>query len=462
MSAYREIKDRVEERYSRFDQLQRQAVEAILDEWSSAGDEVFILPVVDGPPGTGKTSVGTMAVANYLLENREGGITYLCYTHFATDVAQGSLRGLGFGFRQVARLTPNPVERDLRRGVIGSSYDPWSGSYLEGLSANERRYLQEVQVLLCTLHGSGRALESMRRKQETRIIVDEFSQVNPPIFFMTLQRLRRFNLNPLGYALLGDPLQLPVVTTQPLLQPNIADYIRRLRPTYHAHELEFQFRMHNDICEAVNSLRRALNAGFYLRSSDSVRDRDLTSDPFNFRWREVSSGEEVSREIFDPQHALVIVDTSNLGREEVTVGGSKRNRDEAGLAARIAIEFNRSFQTEDGIHLTPMVLTPYSGQVREIRNMLPPDLQECCTTIYRSQGREYPCVIVSFVWNNPAGFIGFLEDFRLRAQTYVACSRAQAKLVVLMSRHCFIDVGGHADFVELYNTRTAHLVRARA
>jgi hypothetical protein len=463
MSNEAAIRDRVEDRFNRFDQRQQQAVNAILDEWSEAGNNAFVLPVVDGPPGTGKTSVGTLAVAHQLLENRETRIAYLCYTHFAADVAQESLRRFGFDARRIVRLTSNPLDMDTRRGVLGCSYDPWTNSYMDGLSDNSRRYLQQVQLLLCTLHGSGRAMEALSGSQDVRIIVDEFSQVSPPIFFATMQKVRKQSLNPSGYALLGDPLQLPVVTTQPLLQPNIADYIRRLRPNYRAHELELQFRMHDEICQAINSLRRALNAGFYLRTGPTVMNRDLTSDSENlgFEWRR-SETDDWMNEILDPSHPLVIVDTSNLRQEEVAPGGSKRNSEEAGLAARIAIGFSRHFRNREGTHLVPMILTPYAGQVREIRNALPPDLQESCATIYSAQGREYPCVIISFVWNNPSGFVGFLEDFRLRAQTYVACSRAQAKLVVLMSKRCFVDVGGHVDFIALYNTPTAHHVEARS
>jgi hypothetical protein len=462
MSSEQAIRDRVSDRLDSFDIRQRNAVDSILDEWSQAGDDAFVLPVVDGPPGTGKTSVGTLAVANELLENRDTRVAYFCYTNFAADVAQSALSRFGFETRRIARLTSNPLERDLRRGVLGMSYDPWSGSYLQGLSDNDRRYLQQAQLLLCTLHGSGRVMETLRDSPDVRVIIDEFSQVSPPMFFATMNKMRKPQINPSGYALLGDPLQLPVVTTQPLLQPNIADYIRRLRPTYRAHELDLQFRMHDDICQAVNSLRRALNANFYLRSADVVADRILTTDAENLGYSYDRAGVDDSvEEIIDPTHPLVIVDTSALDQEQTAAGGSKRNEAEARLAARIATELNRRFQTRDGRHLIPMTLTPYSGQVREIRNALPEELRESCSTIYSSQGKEYPCVIVSFVWNNPNGFIGFLEDMRLRAQTYVACSRAQAKLVVLMSRRCFVDVGGHADFIELFNTRNAYHVEAR-
>ena len=67
-------------------------------------------------------------------------------------------------------------------------------------------------------------------------------------------------------------------------------------------------------------------------------------------------------------------------------------------------------------------------------------------TIYKAQGREYPFVIVSFARKNPIQTIGFLAEPELRAQTYVACSRAMAKLVLLFS---FSTFQGYPDYATL-------------
>jgi hypothetical protein len=50
---------------------------------------------------------------------------------------------------------------------------------------------------------------------------------------------------------------------------------------------------------------------------------------------------------------------------------------------------------------------------------------------------------VSFARKNPGRWIGFLGEPQLRAQTYVACSRAMAKLIVLFS---FSTFRGHTDY----------------
>lgn len=433
-----------------FDANQRRAVDAILDRWNASGDEEFVFPIVDGPPGTGKTSVGTVAAAKYLLENRRGKIVYLCYTNFAAANAQEKLYEIGLSENQVIRLHSNPKVKDWASGVVGCTSD------LTNLSHNEQRRLGNCRVVLCTLHGSRRALRI--RGGRPRIIIDEFSQVSPSMFFATLRRVRTEKRFADGYALLGDPKQLPIISTQPLLKPNIGLFIMR-RKSYQPHELKVQHRMHRDICEAVNSLRSALNA-YPIETPKNVQDRDLEDPFFGFSWDEQAVSDEELRDIVDPQYPLVIVDTDGLGgTEKRTFGGSIKNVAEAGLAVEIAKAIYNSYKTDNGKHLKPMILSPYSAQVGEIRRQLFNErgLKKSCTTIYRAQGREYPCVILSFVRNNPQGFIGFLAEPSLRAQTYVACSRAQGKLIVLLSRQTFVG-HGHLDFEYLDGTKSAHKV----
>lgn len=104
---------------------------------------------------------------------------------------------------------------------------------------------------------------------------------------------------------------------------------------------------------------------------------------------------------------------------------------------------HRSFVNRDASeHLKPVILSPYSAQVGLMKELLAgTPLQEKCLTIYQSQGREYPCVIVSFVRKNSHGIIGFLDLPQLRPQTYVACSRAMSKLIILLSKQTFYERG---------------------
>lgn len=441
------IKDKVQGLISKFDGMQRGALNAMLKSWDIDGPDKYVFPIIDGPPGTGKTTIGTAAAAEYLLNNPRANILYMCYTNFAAERAQEKLYEFGFGPNQVARLTSNPNDTGKKPGVVGLRWD------FSNISYDNIRKLRSCPILLCTLHRA-RVISERLRSSQMRVVVDEFSQVNAPMFFSTVQRINK--LNPGGFALLGDPRQLPVITTQNTLSPNICSFITGIK-SYTPHGLKLQHRMHDGICAAVNSLRKALVAPYDLESADHVKDRNLTL--LGYEWNEREAPPEL-REILYPQHPFVIVDTDGLGgTEEQIVGGSTRNIAEAKYAVKLANAFYNCYRMRTGERLQPMILSPYSAQVMEIFKNLPPYLQGWCTTIFRSQGREYPCVIVSFVRNNPNNFIGFLKEPELRAQMYVACSRPQAKLVVLLSRSTFLG-GGYTDFDYLCDTHGAHLVKA--
>lgn len=432
--------DQIERVVSSFDHRQKKAVKGILDD--SIAEDGFVFPIIDGPPGTGKTTVGTAAAAEYLRENPTGHVLYTCYTHFAAEQAKRILEEkFHFPPQNAIRLTPGS-RKYWDKGVIGCRAD------LSDLSRNELSMLRECPILLCTLYGSNRAKAA--RRARCKMIVDEFSQIDPAIFFMTMNRVK--SINPSGFALLGDPLQLPVVTTQSILRPNIGQFIRARKP-HSPHQLILQHRMHPNICAAINAMRREAFFTHEVQTSKEVMHQDMELLGYKWRKNEVDSK---YRNILDPANPLVIVNTDTLdGVDEQSEGGSWKYVAEAKLAADLVKNAHRSYIKDNGENLMPVVLSPYNAQIYEISTLLGNRFKECCNTIYKSQGREFPLVIVSFVRKNPRGFIGFLADTKLRAQGYVACSRAQAKLIVLLSRETFIGKG-HLIFEALCNTKEAY------
>jgi superfamily I DNA and/or RNA helicase len=212
--------------------------------------------------------------------------------------------------------------------------------------------------------------------------------------------------------------------------------------------------MHKDICEAVNQLRAVAQA-HPIQTAPEVMNKDLLALDYSWNRSKVPTG---LADILDPSKPLVIVNTDKCGNEERLFGGSVKNINEAKLAVRIATSLHESYTDSTGRKLEPCVLSPYSAQIGEIRQQLPQALEGNCITVYRAQGREYPCVIISFVRNNDGGFIGFLgSENEFKEQTYVGCSRAQGKLIVLMSFRTFLN-RGHTEFEALRKTKTAHIV----
>jgi len=440
------------QRIQRLNSAQRESVEAILQSWDApAGD--FVFPIVEGPPGTGKTRVGVLASARYREENRRPQVAYLCYTHFAADKALEGFIELGFTPDDVLRVVDHWRSRFYQNFRYSNYYIAYNK--VEELTRAQRDRLRRVPILITTLHGSGKILKEIQTRP--LIVVDEFSQCPPTLFFSTLSKIRSRSPGPSGYTLLGDPNQLPVITSQPYLRPNIGTFILSRNNEYQPYQLTYQYRMHSSICQVVNALRDALNASYHLQTHGYAQGRTLTR--LGYVWnRDCPSDFE---QILDPNNACIIINTDNLpGMDDVSLGGSKYFSAEARLAARLADMMYQSYVKQNGEHLLSTILSPYTAQNGMIKGYLQnPSLKEQCITIYQAQGREYPCVVISFARKNPSGWIGFLGEPELRAQTYVACSRAMAKLIILLSFDTFVG-RGYTDFDYLVERGGALIVNA--
>jgi hypothetical protein len=441
-----EIEERIDELERRLNREQRVAAESILI--NPIQRDEFLLPMTDGPPGTGKTTVGVYASIRCILEGLAQGVLYVAPTNFAVAQAKRAFERLGVPPRDAIWLNPRERRKDWHSGVIGTRWD------LSDLTPNDFRRLRRAPIIVCTPYMLGRIKKGHLRPSNINVLVDEFSQVDPALFFMIVRNTGAdSNWYPRrGYALLGDPLQLPVVTTQEELLENVVEFIMsRHTIAGGLNELIVQYRMHQEICNAVNRMREELS---FLRESARlqpdrlIRYRNL-EERLGYIWMEnrIRSGQcfdsETLREILDPSHTFVVVNTDRLPRadyEERSFTGSIKNNTEAQAAVDIAVAAYESYVRKNE-HLKPTIISPYNAQVNEIKRRCRErgfiEDNDTVITAYRSQGREYPFVVVSLVRRNRLRRIGFLEDEKLRAQVYVACSRAQAKLVVLMSEATF-------------------------
>jgi len=428
-------------------QYQREAVDILQEE--SMQPDCFLLPTVEGPPGTGKTLTGAAAVAKKLVTLCELGVggryIVLCFTHTACLQFKRALERIGIEKQDAVYLTPYSKDTNFEEGIVGCPPN------LGGLQMGVIRWLGNRPVLITTLLGVIRATHAFKGKR-VYLMIDEFSQVNAADFFACIRETR--DLRPYQFSLLGDPLQLPVVTTQTHLRPNICTFLNPKSRGTSTIGLRIQYRMHRDICAAVNEMRKIFGE-FPLVSDPSVEFRTLPELGYSYR----PPREKNMREILDPNCPLILIDTSPLGYED-----RSRKRPifpgEATFAARIAVEAAKSYK-KDGQPLIARILTPYIAQRDAIASRLPQNLSRKVTTIHKAQGAEYPLVIISFVRSNEQRFVGFLEDGLLAEQVYVGCSRAQAKLIVLMSFDTFIG-GGHRMFQALGRAPSARILSARS
>jgi hypothetical protein len=461
------VRNRIEELKNTLNKGQINAIESILED--PLQEDSFLLPIVDGPPGTGKTTVGAYASVRGILEGIVQGIIYVVPTNFAAWQAKKAFENLSVPQRDVIWLNPRTNVKNWDTGVVGVKWD------LSDLGPNDIRRLRNTPIIICTPYMLGRIRRGCLRSSNIKVVIDEFSQIDPAVFFMTLSRISiggERNVRG-GYTLLGDPLQLPVVTTQQELMENVIEFLK----SYHAidggfNALTLQYRMHEEICNAVNRMRKELSYWYDsipLEPADNnIRHRDLRSLGYKYMEEKVPNGSILTsrelKEILEPTYTFVIINTDKLPRsnaEERTKSGSLRNITEAEAVIDIAIAAHQSYQAQDR-QLTPTIISPYSAQINEIKERLRKRYSDYygvfesnIITAYSSQGREYPMVIVSLVRSNPWRRIGFLEDEKLRAQVYVACSRAQAKLIVLMSKNTFGGKPLYEELVKVEGSRHA-------
>lgn len=288
--------------------------------------------------------------------------------------------------------------------------------------------LDDARVICATLTGLDDWV--LGRRRFDLAVLDEACQSTEPASWVPLLRCDKV-------VLAGDPCQLPPT----ILSPEAANkglsisLMERVMSTLGpdvSRLLTVQYRMHAAIMGFSS-------AEFYrneLVAADSVVSHRLcdlpgvTADPLT-------------------ETPVTFVDTAGAGydEQEEEDTDSRLNPQEAGLAARYVRRLlDAGVRTED-----IAVITPYAGQVRRLRELLPvPGLE--IDSVDGFQGREKEAVVISLVRSNPAGEIGFLADVR---RTNVALTRARRKLVVVGDS---ATLAGHPFYARMLE----HFERAEA
>lgn len=290
------------------------------------------------------------------------------------------------------------------------------------------RVLDDARVICATLTGLDDWV--LGRRRFDLAVLDEACQSTEPASWVPLLRCDKV-------VLAGDPCQLPPT----ILSPEAANkglsisLMERVMSTLGpdvSRLLTVQYRMHAAIMGFSS-------AEFYrneLVAADSVVSHRLcdlpgvTADPLT-------------------ETPVTFVDTAGAGydEQEEEDTDSRLNPQEAGLAARYVRRLlDAGVRAED-----IAVITPYAGQVRRLRELLPvPGLE--IDSVDGFQGREKEAVVISLVRSNPAGEIGFLADVR---RTNVALTRARRKLVVVGDS---ATLAGHPFYARMLE----HFERAEA
>ena len=437
-----EVAINLDSRLSTLNPHQRAAVEECA---GTAGVNVNVQTVVDGPPGTGKTTVCAFAALEYLRANchelQSRHVIILSYTNTSADRCLQSVAELGGSPNLVLRLMPRASRPPL--GVDGRYYLRFDSE--AELTHEEQQRLRSARILLTTTYAANRAFKVTRRPL---LVFDEVSQISMGNYLGILGEGRRSGRDIDRIALVGDPAQLPVVTSQGSLETNAASFLQAHLPNLRAHQLVLQYRMHPMICAVVNKARDALGC-FPLETADVAKERTL---------KEVY-GEPMTVErsawavpIVEPSCPVVAVDTDGLPGAEERAGTSWQYQAEAEASVAIGRLLAGAYKNLDLV-----LVSPYTLQRETMQAVCRDELR--CLSVHESQGQEYDCVILSLTRRNDGHKVGFLGE--MLPLSYVAFSRARCKLILLFSFSTFMGSNFPQEIVDfLVNDRAVAKVRA--
>lgn len=401
------------------------------------------IAVIHGPPGTGKTTTvievirqavargekvlacaaSNMAVDNLLerlvragerairighparvmAELQEHTLDLLVDAHPDVAIARKLIRDAEKLQDKAARFTrakPLPGARQQMRAEARELF-----ADARRIEAQIAEHLLDSATIVCaTLTGVDSQVLGAR--EFDLVVIDEVAQAIEPACWIPLLRAGRI-------VLAGDHCQLPptIVSNQAAREGLAISLMERLLKdlgTGISRRLTTQYRMHDAIMGFSSE-------AFYestLVADESVVGHLLTDIP-NVQPVPLTS------------HPLSFIDTAGAGYDEELEpeGESRRNPQEGELVARQV-----QLLIEAGISPRDIaVITPYSAQVRLLRDKIDSDGLEI-DTVDGFQGREKEAVVISLVRSNATNEIGFLADTR---RMNVALTRARRKLIVI-------------------------------
>ena len=392
--------------------------------------------MIQGPPGTGKTHTAVRILENWSILDT-GTVLAVADSNVAVDnLLEGLLER---GVRAVRLGQPVKVRENLRNATMDARMESHelNRDLVEEIERNEKLsrrikgmrgrkekglahrdlttrwkqvkrlerqirddILDRAQVLCCTCIGSGHELLDGRRF--SRVLIDEATQATEPATLVPIVKGAR------QVVLVGDHKQLPptVISRRAENGGLSRSLFERLvdmgiKPLL----LSTQYRMHPSISEFPNS-------HFYGGMLEDGVDESEREAPPGMLWPD-----------WDSPLAFLPIDGDELLSPD---GASKENAAEASWVVKILI----GFVDDGGLELTDIgIVTPYAGQVRAIRDMLPESMQGIeVRTVDGYQGREKDVIIFSCVRSNSDGNVGFLSD---RRRLNVALTRSKRGLVVV-------------------------------
>ena len=427
------------------------------DEWRLSQKRNIM--ALQGPPGTGKTWTACQIVKDILRENPCARILVSSKEHLALDHLSNRIREELDGSFDVVRINhrESDVERDIDTEVLSEAI---TKGILKEIAIPEKK-MREIGKLatwvddlairtasvVCTTT-LDRTMENLQRSGETFdfTIIEEAGKSYPSELIGPVS----ISMNTL---IIGDHLQLPPFELREI-QKAIGDCINDGLNNWD--DQKFKRSIERELVEVStpHSTRKEFNPTGISDQIEAwlqpfqVIHRITDGDVLSNQWRMFQSLSDSVGEIFyekpftikkvdsveDDQlpgvfgeyaERLLIADIPN--GTESNRAKSYCNKAEAKFAAKHLEELLNS-------GCDAIAITPYKGQVDEIRENLPKKYRDNVRTVDGFQGKEADFILLSLVRNNKrtgsSRRWGFFRDPR---RINVALSRAREGLVVISS-----------------------------
>lgn len=393
------------------------------------------LTLIQGPPGTGKTHTA-VHLLKAIIEMGRGPILACAESNVAVDNLLEGL--LNIGVKAVRFGKPVKVRESLREVTLDalSAKHPKQDEIafiqeeMDGIKAKlndlkgkerglahrdinknyreirdlESRIINDVlsgaEVLCTTNIGAGHF--TLQDRKFPIVLIDEATQASEPSSLVPIVKGAR------QLILVGDHRQLPPTVISQNAEDgglNIPLFERLIDNGIPSHMLTTQYRMHSTI-------REFPSARFYdNRLEDGCNDSERPPAA-GFLWPDWNKPVA-----FVPVHGSEIQDPTS---------SSKSNMDEAAMVVQIV---NDLLAAGDLSPEDVGVISPYSGQVRLIRQLFDEAVDGLeIKSVDGYQGREKEIIVLSTVRSNTEGNVGFLSDYR---RLNVALTRAKRGLIVI-------------------------------
>ena len=353
--------------YSSFNESQQKAIDAALAKH---------ITLIHGPPGTGKTHVATEIVVRVCQKYSSGKnkVLVTAETNMAVDNLTRKLLQRSVIVVRVGNI--EHMSNDVRHASL--EHQLQMKRILEkkkGHFACVREILSAAEVIATTCTGAGDSY--LKDFSFPFVLIDEATQATEPVSLVPLVHQCR------QLVLIGDPQQLPptLVHSTAGLSESLFHRLHKVLPSFF---LEEQHRMHPALAEFPSEK-------FYSGELKSALTLNSRTSNYDCLWPNK-----------DKPHIFINVEMSR----EQHYGTSYKNIAEADVVVSVVEKLLSSNVKQTDI----VVLTPYSGQVKCIREKLG-QVAKCIevSSVDGFQGREKDIVIFSTV-RSSTRMLGFTAD----------------------------------------------------